>query len=287
MKQTFYILGVLFLTCFSFYYTNEAAKFLRQKDPIYISIQEVAKDYEVSPVNAQSSETTIIPGLSGQTIDIEASYRKMKRLGYFDKSLLVFRDVLPEVSINTSYDKYIIKGNENVKAIAFLFTAQSSDYVEEVLQILKEKEVSATFFVDGKWVENHMELVETLAKNGNQIENYGYEGAYSDQEMIWVSNMLESITKQEPKYCYTTRERQELLELCKTYHMYTVKPTFQTGSYPYQTVKNHLQNGALYHLALNQTTVKELGAIIQYVKQKGYEIETLSQILSEDRTIEK
>ena len=69
--------------------------------------------------------------------------------------------------------------------------------------------------------------------------------------------------------------------------MYSVKPTILTSNYPFNTVKKNLQPGAIIHLEMNQTTATELGTLINYIKQKGYQFETLASILWENGTIEK
>lgn len=290
MKRVFSYLGVLMLVCFSFYYTEQVAKFVRKSDPIYQEILKVSEDYETSYVNATIEEDNMIPGRIGKKVNIDKSYTNMKRLGKFSEALLVFDEVVPEISSLRQYDKYIVAGNGEGNRVALLFAIskdEEKENIEKLGNILKEKEVSATFFIDGLLVEENMPLIETLSKNGNQIENLGYEGAYTKDKLIWTNNMVESLTKVEPKYCYTKYKNSKILDLCGSYHMYTVRPTIITGSYPFQTVKNKLKSGSLIHFDLNQTTLKELGPIIAYIKQKGYRIETLSEIISENRIIEK
>ncbi|MEG1495655.1 MAG: polysaccharide deacetylase family protein [Bacilli bacterium] len=287
MKQFFSMLGVITLVCFSFYYTNQVAKIVRGNDPLMKEILKAKTSYEVQAVNASINNETIIPGLNGKTVNLDRSYSNMKRLGKFSKDLLVFNEVIPDISLTKKYDKYIVKGNKEIDAIALVFPANSIDYVEDILNILTDKDVSATFFIDGVWAENNLTLIENLAKNGNEIENFGYDGTYSKDRLIWTSNMLEAITKEEPKYCYTKYRDDSLLDLCKSYHMYTVRPTIITGSYPFLTVKRSITKGAIVNMELNTTTVKELGAIISYIKQKGYQLVTLKSILSENLIIEK
>lgn len=278
------------LVCFSFYYTEQVAKFIRKSDPIYQEILKVSETYEVVSVNAIIDDDSMIPGMMGKKVNIDKSYTNMKRLGKFNEALLVFDEVVPEVSSLKQYDKYIIGGNKERNAVSLIFAIsnqEEKESIERLANILKEKEVSATFFIDGLLVEENMPLIDNLSKNGNQIENLGYEGFYSKDKLIWTNNMIESLTKVEPKYCYTKYKNSKILDLCSSYHMYTVRPTIITGSYPFQTVKNKLSKGAIIHFDINQTTLKELGPIIAYIKQKGYTIETLSEIISENRIIEK
>lgn len=287
MRRIISILSVLVLVCFSFYYTEQVAKFVRRKDPIYQEILKVAESYQVSPVNATIDDETVIPGNYGKQINIESSYANMKRLGKYNESLLVYQNVVPEISLNKQYDKYIVSGNKERSIVSLIFAAPDITFVEEVGNILRNHEISATFFVDGSWVNERMEVVETLSKDGNQIENLGYNGVYSKEKLIWTNNLLESITKIEPKYCYTKYRNSSILDLCGSYYMYTVRPTIITGSYPFSTVKKGLNDGSIIHFDLTSTMVKELSTIISYIKQKGYDITTLSDSLSEKQITEK
>lgn len=287
MKRFFSMVGVLVLVCFSFFYTEQVAKFVRRTDPIYQQIEEVASEYEIAPVNAIIDSENIIPGISGKKVNIDQSYINMKRLGEFNEGLLVFDEVIPEISSLKQYDKYIVKGNQNSDSVSFVFTVLESTYLNKVMEILKEKEVSATFFLDGSLIEENRNVIEELAKNGNQIENLGYSGSYQKERLIWTNNLIESLTKTEPKYCYTKYKDNKVLDLCSGYHMYTIRPTIITGNYPFQTIKQKLEKGSIIQLDLNETSIKELKTIIAYVKQKGYSVETLSNLINENRVIEK
>ena len=287
MKRVFSMLGVLVLVLFSFYYTEKVALFIRSRDPLYQEIVNVASSYEVAFVNAVIDDETIVPGNYGKKVNIDKSYSNMMRLGKFNESLLVFEEVVPDITSNKQFDKYIVGGNPERDAVGLVFVVQDDTYVKQVATILQNKDVSATFFVDGTWAENNMDTLETLAKDGNEIENIGYDGSYVKERLLWTNNLIESITKVEPKYCYTKYRSASTLDLCSSYHMYTVRPTIITGSYPFSSVKQKLTKGAIIHFDLTENTVKELSTIISYIHQKGYRIEILSHLLSENEIVDK
>lgn len=287
MKRIFTALGVMTLVCFSFYYTEQIALLARNADPLMKEILNVYEEYEVPATDAVLTEQGLIPGINGLKVDLNKSYSNMKRLGEFNASLFVFEEVSPEFSSEKQYDHYFIQGNESRQSVSLIFQVKNENYLDRILQILTEKQVVATFFVDGEWAENKMETVYEMAKEGHEIENGGYDGNYAKEWLVWTNNLLESITNVEPKYCYTKYRNNSVLDLCSTYHMYSVKPTILTSNYPFNTVKKNLQPGAIIHLEMNQTTATELGTLINYIKQKGYQFETLASILSENGTIEK
>ena len=64
-----------------------------------IKIKEYAEKNNTKAQNAIIENNTIIPGIKGYEIDADASYKKMKKVGYFEPSLLEYNDIYPEISI--------------------------------------------------------------------------------------------------------------------------------------------------------------------------------------------
>lgn len=279
-------LGVFVLVCFSFFYTEKAVDIIRKNDPVMKQIQLEASKYEIDPVNAIIMGDEIMPGTNGKRVNIEKSYQDMKKINQYRSSMLVFDEILPDIPLLNQYDKYVVRGNTSLSQVSLIFKVEDMNYLEEVVDILKEKKVVATFFMDGEFVKNHMDFVESLSKSGYEIENLGYQGSYSEK-FDWTNNMITSLTRKKPSYCYTDYKDSKVLDLCKMNSMYTIKPTVSPSSYPFLSVKKNLDNGNLFSFHLNETTVKELPSIISYIKQKGYDIVTIRELISESRDLEK
>ena len=168
-----------------------------------------------------------------------------------------------------------------------MFKVTDSYYMNTVSNILLDKNIAATFFIDGSVVENNMNQVLELVSNGNEIENLGYEGNYSLDKLGWTNNMISSLTNQNTMFCYTDYKNSQVLDLCGSYEMYTIKPTISVNHYPLTTVKNNLGNGDIISFNLNEKTLKELPSVISYIKQKGYSIVTLKELINENLVEEK
>ena len=285
-KYTSY-LGVLILACFSFYYTDRAVDIVKRNDPLMQKILENSENHYIDPVSAIVINDEITVGINGKKVNVEESYQNMKKLNEYNESMLVFEEVIPDISLLNEYDKYVIGGNNSKKQVALVFKVDNSSYVNLVNDILLDKNILATFFMDGSVVENNMAVVLELSSNGNQIENLGYDGKYSLERFGWTNNMISSLTNKDTKFCYTDYKNSEILELCSDYKMYTVKPTISVNNYPFTTVKKELESGSIISFNLNETTLKELPSIITYIKQKGYNIVTLNQLISEKLVEEK
>lgn len=285
-KYTSY-LGVLVLACFSFYYTDKAVDIVKRNDPLMLSILEKANNYYIDPVNAIINNDEIITGINGKKVNIDESYLNMKKIDEYNESMLVFDEVVPDISIINDFDKYIVGGNMAKNQVALVFKVSDNFYIESINNILFDKNVLATFFIDGNVVENNMQSVLELSSNGYQIENLGYDGKYSLERFGWTNNMISSLTNEDTKFCYTDYKNSEILELCSNYNMYTVRPTVSVNNYPFTTVKSELESGSIISFNLTERTLKELPSIISYIKQKGYDLVTLNELISEELVEEK
>lgn len=63
---------------------------------------------------------------------------------------------------------YNVKTDEKVVAISF-DAAWGADKTEKIMEILKEYNADATFFLVGFWVENYSEITKKIAENGFEI----------------------------------------------------------------------------------------------------------------------
>lgn len=285
-KYTSY-LGVLVLACFSFYYTDKAVDIVKRNDPIMKSILANSSNYYVDPVSAIINGDELITGMNGKKVNVDESYQNMKKLDEYNESMLVFDEVVPDISLYSNFNKYIVSGNSTKNQVALVFKISDAHYIETINNILLDKNVLASFFMDGSVVETNMEDVLELSSNGYQIENLGYDGEYTMERFGWTNNMISSLTNKDTKFCYTDYKSSEILNLCSNYQMHTIKPTVSVNNYPFTTVKNELESGSIISFNLTEQTLKELPSIISYIKQKGYELVTLNELINEKLVEEK
>lgn len=285
-KYTSY-LGVLVLACFSFYYTDRAVDIVKRNDPIMKSILANSENYYVDPMSAIINGDEVTVGVNGKKVNVDKSYQNMKKLNEYNETMLVFDEVIPDISFTNGFDKYIVGGNMNKNQVALVFKVDDSYYVDSINDILLDKNVLATFFMDGYVVEKNMNQVLELVSNGYEIENLGYDGSYNLDRFGWTNNMISSLTNEDTKFCYTDYKNSEILDLCGNHKMYTIKPTVSVNSYPFSTVKKELESGSIISFNLNDSTLKELPSIISYIKQKGFDLVTLNELISENLVEEK
>ena len=269
----------IFLLLFSFYYTDKSIDLIRQSDPIMKEIKKSSNKYKKQSVDAKVYDNKIIPGVVGVDVDYDKSYQRMKSYGVYNESLMVFRKIKPTVSVDDYYDKYITSGNGVFQDVSLIFTVTRDSNPSNIINILKENNVNATFFIDGIWLENNLDTAINL--NQFEVELLSYDGRYEEIYFSSSLNTLSSITGEKPKYCYANYDNKQVLELCGKLGLHTVIPTIKVGNYPYSEIKKKLRSSDIISLPINTTTEIELKTVIDYIKQKGYNIVKLETLLSE------
>ena len=278
MKKIYPVILTLLLIYFSFYYTNKVVGLIQSKDPIMVKINEEKDKYEVDAINAKVDSKNIVPGRNGKVVNTSESFKKMKSYGEYNDELYVFDEVEPTISMDDYYDRYVNMGRNDSNKVSLVFKVEKNDSIEQVLKVLKDNSVVATFFIDGVSLEDNKEEVSNLIKNNNEVEILSYDDSYDKLYFDDSLHKLFDITKISPKFCYADYDRKEVLELCDRLGLHTVIPTINTSINSFSLVKDKLQSGSIISL---KSSSNNLNTIINYIKQRGYNLVTLNDLLLE------
>ena len=278
MKKIKLWVMLVMMSLISFYYTNKMVNIYQEKDPIMQKLHEVNKLYKEDATNAEIIGNQIISGENGKVIDYEESYNKMKQYGAYNEALITLEEVKPTISIEDYYDKYIVSGNNNKKAISLIFIVDNYD-ISSIIKILEKENVNATFFIDGTFLEKNVYLIKKY--KDFEFEILSYNNSYQEALFKTSISYLKTITSNSPKYCYTKEENEELLNLCKGLKLHTIKPLYYVDRSIYKEIKSNLSNGLIFSIDTNSYIEKELTSTIEYIKQKGYKLVSLNKLLEE------
>ena len=264
MKKLFKSISILVLICFSFFYTDRVINVINMNDPLMEKITDVKNKYEVLPVNAIIDNDTIMPGIKGREIDVDKSYDNMKLSKIFREEALIFKDLYPSNMLKDNKNKYIIGGNSSKKEVSIIYI-YNSRYSDEVMKI-----DNITLFM------NHKDLTISNIKNLNDkdIYSYGNGGVYNKEVLVSDNSLINTFANNKSKYCLVREKNEDILKLCNENDMYVVIPTIFNG---YYGVKSNLSNGSIILLE----NLNDIDVIIKYIKSKGYDIVSLSKLLSE------
>jgi len=193
--------------------------------------------------------------------------------------------------------KLIGRGLPSVPAVALTFDdGPHPDFTLRILQILAENNVHATFFVVGKMVALHPELVRAEFQAGHTVGNHTYDHpdlarmSQDDVHHQWLlcSRALQDITGVAPRFCrppggeHNDMVVQVAADLGLTTVMwsdYAGDYGCSDGGYIRRATVEGAKNGAiiLLHDGVEQT-VQVLPQIIAGLRQRGFTFQTLDEM---------
>jgi Predicted xylanase/chitin deacetylase len=205
------------------------------------------------------------------------------------------------------YAKLPEKTIEKSKTIYLTFDDGPSDRTIEVLDILKEKNVKATFFVTGKDSEEDRAIMKRIVDEGHTIGIHTYSHVYDDiyasvenylADFNKIYNLIYDATGVKPEVFrfpggsinrYNSCDQEEITaEMTRrgfTYYDWNASSGDANSSASRSSVlTNSIQTSQnkdriilLMHDSINKSyTVEALGEIIDYFKTQGYEFDKIT-----------
>ena len=193
---------------------------------------------------------------------------------------------------------YSVETEEKKVALSF-DAAWGNEDTQQILNILKEHNIHATFFMTGGWVEKYPEDVKKIQEAGhdlaNHSENHKNMSQLTDeecqQELLKVHDKVKELTDVEmnlfrPPYGDYDNEVINNAESCGYYSVQWSIDSLDWKDYGVEsiikTVVEHknLQNGAIILMHNGaKYTAEALPKVIEGLKEKGYEIVPVSQLI--------
>lgn len=261
----------------SIYYTNKSIEILKDVDPIMKEIKLTSNKYTIDPINAIIDNKYISSGVYGKEIDYQESYSKMKTYGKYNEALTVLKETQPTISIEKTYNKYLVKGNPNKRSISLIFKLTKEEDVTTLLSILENEDVQATFFIDGTLLENNMNMIRKLSNH--EVEILSYNNDFKEELIVTSLSYLETITNRKAKFCYTETDNDKILNSCSKNKLHTIKPNKIIEKDLSKNIKKDLDSGIT--ITINNYNNDELIYSIRYLKSKGYNLVTVSDLFDE------
>lgn len=280
MKRVFEIIGLLSLLCFSFMVTEKTSLVVKNTDELMMKIKKEAGNFKINSMDAIINDDSIIPGISGREVDIDKSYKNMKKYGIYNEELYVYKNVLPSISIEKNKDKYIISGNPQKRAVTLIFYLENNENIDKILNTLNNNSIKANFFVDEKWFSQNKDLILNLINEGHIIGNLSENLDYQNSSFNYINTIIKSIGKQKNGYCYYTNKK-ENIDACVLLDNYTIKPLEIKNNY-FKEIKNNLSSGNIFSFKISNQLNDEINLIINYIKSKGYEIINIDELIKEE-----
>lgn len=272
------------------------------EDELLLMIERVAENYYEEPEDAYIDRIwKKTPGRNGRQVNVDKSYEKMKQIGIFDESLLVYDQLKPAVSLHDLQYAPIYRGHPEKEMVALMINVSwGSEYIPSILETLKEHGVKATFFVEGKWAKENKRLLEMIAEEKHLIGNH----AYNHPDMAKISlnesisqiertnKIIEAIIGEKPKWFAPPSGsfNDSVVKVADDLSMETILWTVDTIDWKNPSVSvminrvmTNIHPGATVLMHPTEPVVQGLATMITDIKETGYRLGTVEQLLSEER----
>ena len=203
----------------------------------------------------------------------------------------------------------IYKVPNNEKAIAITFDdGPSPVWTPEILDVLKEHNVKATFFMVGKHLERYPQVGKRVAEEGHEIGNHTYLHHvllyYTNDELHlelkYTEYLIESITGKKatlfrpPKAWLTGREKEYIKDEGYKIVLWSINSKDWVSFFNVKYIVNNLLKRIkpgdiiLFHDAggtftveggARSNTVKAVRLLIEKCKARGYKFMTVSELI--------
>ena len=197
----------------------------------------------------------------------------------------------------------VLPGKKDEKYVALTFDEGPSNQTEEIIRILQEKGVKATFFVSGDKVVSNSAVVRAIAESGNEIGT----NAYSDVDLreLGASDLRDQLTKGfeavsdaagtstallRPPFGEFSEENwaaaMDLVSVVVTWNVDSGDWLLQGADSVIETVTGSVSNGDIVLLTDNDETASQtmeaLPQLIDRLLESGYKLVTISELIATD-----
>jgi len=97
------------------------------------------------------------------------------------------------VANNVIKDVYYSGDTEGKNVSLMINVYWGDEYLEDMLDTLKENNVKVTFFLGGIWAVKNEKMIERMAKDGHEIANHGY--SHKDCDKLSKPQVKDEISK--------------------------------------------------------------------------------------------
>ncbi|EIT85127.1 hypothetical protein A374_12545 [Fictibacillus macauensis ZFHKF-1] len=276
----------------------------KDKDDLYQTLQEKASLMNKPPTNAVIDPVwKAIPGYNGLSLDVEASYKNMKKEQTFDEKKLVLRQTSPAVSLKDLPPAPIYKGNPQKPMVSLLVNvAWGNEYLPLLLETMKKHHVTSTFFLDGSWVKKNPSLAKMIVDEQHEIGNHAY--THPDLKKLTKQRITEELENTNQVITATLGAahtpvwfappsgsfRDEVVNVANSLGMKTILWSVDTVDWRKPQademvgrVLRKVHPGAMILMHPTEATAKGMERMITGIKAKGYSIGTVTQLMDEKR----
>ncbi|MFC4768839.1 polysaccharide deacetylase family protein [Effusibacillus consociatus] len=258
----------------------------------------------IDAVVSRAGKPNVIPELNGIELDVEATWQNFQKNGSQSPDFYVYKQLPPKIKLSDYPNLPIYQGNPHKKEMSLMINvAWGTEYIDGILQVLKDNSAKATFFLDGSWLAKNPEVAKRIVSEGHEIGNHAY--THPDMAALSPERQLHQIvkTQEEIKQVLGVESKwfappsgsfnQATVKIARSQGMGTVLWTLDTVDWrrpPKEQILNriipHARNGAMILMHPTEPTLGALRTLVPDLKKKGFQLVTVSELLSPIRKVE-
>ncbi len=192
----------------------------------------------------------------------------------------------------------IYQGDTSSNKISLMINVcWGTEYLNDMLEILNEKNAKVTFFVGGTWVADNEQVLVQMAENGHEIGNHAYShkdhdkltAESSKKEISTTHALVKSMIGKDmtlfapPSGAYNSQTVEVAEELGYKTIMWTrdtIDWRDQDADLIYNRAIEGAKGGDLILMHPTECTLEALPRIIDTLQSQGFELVTVSNNLS-------
>ena len=169
----------------------------------------------------------VIPELAGARLDVEATAAAVLQAPPGTRVEPHFTWIEPSATMADFPLAPIYQANPQRPQVTLMINvAWGNAELAQMLDVLDDEGVRATFFLVGRWAERYPELARAVAERGHEIANHGYSDAVSIGRLAYADaradlerahQVIAEVTGQTPRWFSPHRGElsEALLEVCR------------------------------------------------------------------------
>lgn len=200
-------------------------------------------------------------------------------------------------AFNEPSENAIYKGNPDNSNVSLMINVYwGTEYIEDMLNVLADNDVKATFFIGGSWADKNSSMLLKIYEAGHELANHGFfhkdhkNLSYSknNEEIVICEKVIETICGYKtrlfapPSGSYNNTTLKAAADLGYKTIMWskdTIDWRDKDENLIYSRATKNTKNGDLVLMHPTLCTLNVLDNIIKYYKQNGFSVVTVTENL--------
>lgn len=235
--------------------------------------------------------------------------KKRRRLSLISVIVIAFFIFSTKSIISSVWPQHkptvLLKGDSKENNIALTFNISwGENRVDEIVNVLKENDVQATFFISGEWAERHPDLLKKITDNSHEIGMLGYRYKnYLEQDieqvrkdLLYAREVFRKLGFDDMKLLRTPSGQfnKEIVDLAKKFNFEVIHWSVNTKDWErpgvdeiIQTTLNETTGGDIILMHASDSaeqTAEALKVILPGLKNKDFQFVSITELSNQANT---